>query len=171
MKNRLRCLTDYVLGFLILAFAVFSGVSHAAVGDTISGPISLKIGHSGKCLDIDGSKTANGTKVQNWDCNGTSAQSFWIDNLGGGWVNLRNTNSNKCLDVPSSSLSNGTKIQLHDCNKTGAQAFFFDVRENGYARIRNKTSNKCLDLTDWNVGSGTRIQQWDCGEGSFPSVK
>ena len=32
--------------------------------------------NSGKCLDVSGNSTANGAKVQQWDCNGTTAQSF-----------------------------------------------------------------------------------------------
>jgi beta-glucanase (GH16 family) len=32
--------------------------------------------HSGRCLDVPGSSTANGVQLQQWDCNGTGAQSF-----------------------------------------------------------------------------------------------
>ena len=32
--------------------------------------------HSGRCLDVPGSSTANGARLQQWDCNGTGAQSF-----------------------------------------------------------------------------------------------
>jgi hypothetical protein len=35
--------------------------------------ISMK---SGKCLDVSGNSTLNGAKVQQWDCNRTTAQSF-----------------------------------------------------------------------------------------------
>jgi glucosylceramidase len=32
--------------------------------------------HSGRCLDVPGSSTANGVQLQQWDCNGTGAQAF-----------------------------------------------------------------------------------------------
>src|SRR5439155_5275494 len=32
--------------------------------------------HSGKCLDVPGASIANGVVLQQWDCNGTGAQSF-----------------------------------------------------------------------------------------------
>lgn len=32
--------------------------------------------NSGKCLDVSGNSTANGAKVQQWTCNGTTAQYF-----------------------------------------------------------------------------------------------
>ena len=36
----------------------------------------------GKCLDVANSGTANGTKVQLWDCNGTGAQKWVIQSDG-----------------------------------------------------------------------------------------
>src|SRR5262245_59638731 len=46
-------------------------------------PVSLGNGffrfvarHSGRCLDVPGSSTAPGVRLQQWDCNGTGAQSF-----------------------------------------------------------------------------------------------
>jgi beta-glucanase (GH16 family) len=46
-------------------------------------PVSLGNGyfkfvarHSGRCLDVPGSSTANGARLQQWDCNGTGAQAF-----------------------------------------------------------------------------------------------
>ena len=32
--------------------------------------------HSGRCLDVPGASTAAGVQLQQWDCNGTGAQSF-----------------------------------------------------------------------------------------------
>jgi hypothetical protein len=32
--------------------------------------------HSGRCLDVPGSSTADSLQLQQWDCNGTGAQSF-----------------------------------------------------------------------------------------------
>ena len=31
---------------------------------------------SGRCLDVPGQSTANGTQLQQWDCNGTVAQAW-----------------------------------------------------------------------------------------------
>lgn len=130
-----------------------------------SGSYEIRNVHSDKCVDLNSSGSSNGTKVQNWSCNNTQAQSFWIVNYNG-WVMFKNTKNNKCIDVPSSSKNNGAKLQLYDCNNTDAQLWQFDERKNGYAaRIRNKSSGKCLDLTDWNKADGTHLQQWDCGEG------
>ncbi len=71
----------------------------------------------GKCMDITGGGTANGTKVQLYDCNNTGAQ-VWIPQSNG---SLYNPQSNRCLDDPSASTTPGTQVQIWDCNGTGAQ--------------------------------------------------
>ncbi|AGZ41378.1 ricin-type beta-trefoil lectin domain protein [Actinoplanes friuliensis] len=70
-----------------------------------------------RCLDVNGSGTANGTKVQLWTCNGTGAQRFTANPDG----SLVNTNSLKCIDVSGNGTANGTLVQLYECNGTGAQ--------------------------------------------------
>ncbi|MFB6941360.1 RICIN domain-containing protein [Streptomyces sp. NPDC060286] len=72
----------------------------------------------GKCLDVTGGSTANGTRVQLYDCNGTGSQLWWHDNRA-----LRNPMSGKCLDVPSGDFSPGRDLQLYDCNGTPPQAW------------------------------------------------
>jgi hypothetical protein len=34
---------------------------------------------SGRCLDVPGASTANGVQLQIYDCNGTEAQSFYLN--------------------------------------------------------------------------------------------
>jgi hypothetical protein len=78
------------------------------------------IGVFGKCLDVTGSGTANGTKVQLYDCNGSGAQQWTYTTN----HSLRNPNSGRCLDDPNSvanPISSGTQVQIWDCNGTGAQ--------------------------------------------------
>src|SRR5262245_24890597 len=78
---------------------------------------------SAKCLDVSASGTADGTRLQQYTCNGTGAQSFRVQDAGGGQVNLVNTNAGKCVDVDHSGSADGTHIQLWTCNGTAAQAF------------------------------------------------
>jgi hypothetical protein len=118
--------------------------------------------HTGKCLDVNGAGTADGTKIQLWSCNGTGAQSFEVRDVGGGRYNLVNTNSGKCVDVDHSGTANGTKVQLWSCNGTGAQSFTRGATSNGYTTFQNSNSGKCLDSTDFGTADGTQIQIWDC---------
>lgn len=121
---------------------------------------------NGKCVDINSSSKDNSVQLQQYDCNGTQAQSFWIQNSGDGYVYLVNTNSGKCLDVRSSSKDNGAVVQQYDCNRTDAQRITFDApNSKGEARIKFKASGKCLDVKDWSKENKGKLQQWDCGSG------
>ncbi|MET8867992.1 family 16 glycosylhydrolase [Nonomuraea sp. NPDC004580] len=114
-------------------------------------------GIGGKCADVAGAATANGTPVQLWDCNGTGAQS-WSWNSDGSVRAL-----GKCMDVTAGSTANGAKVQLYDCNGTGAQRWTYD---SGTGQIVNPQSGKCLDATDVSSANGTRLQIWDCSGGA-----
>ena len=49
--------------------------SWAAPPPTGTGPI---VGLAGKCLDVSGGSSADGTKIQLWTCNGTGAQQWTV---------------------------------------------------------------------------------------------
>ncbi|GLW33805.1 arabinofuranosidase catalytic domain-containing protein [Actinoplanes regularis] len=73
----------------------------------------------GRCLDINGNATANGTQVELWDCNGVGGQ-VWQQQADG---SLRNPQSGRCLDAPNGNTANGTRLQIYDCNGSAAQKF------------------------------------------------
>ncbi|WP_255951043.1 arabinofuranosidase catalytic domain-containing protein [Streptomyces odontomachi] len=73
----------------------------------------------GRCLDINGNGTANGTQVELWDCNGVGGQ-VWQQRSDG---SLYNPQSGRCLDSPSGATANGTRLQIWDCNGSAAQKF------------------------------------------------
>jgi beta-glucanase (GH16 family) len=116
------------------------------------GPGGAIRGLGGKCLDIAGASSANGTPVQVYDCNATAAQRWTV----GGDGTIRALG--KCLDVTSASTANGARIQLWDCNGTGAQRWTVT----GARDIVNIAANKCLDVTGSSSANGTRLQIWDC---------
>ncbi|WP_344872719.1 RICIN domain-containing protein [Nonomuraea antimicrobica] len=114
-------------------------------------------GIGGKCVDVAGAATANGTAVQLWDCNGSGAQS-WTWNADGSVRAL-----GKCMDVAAGSTANGAQVQLYDCNGSGAQRWTYN---SGTGQIVNPQANKCLDATGVSSANGTRLQIWDCGGGA-----
>jgi hypothetical protein len=111
---------------------------------------SAFVGLAGKCLDDNGDGTADGNKIQLWDCNGTDAQDWTYS--GGQLVGP----GGKCLDVQSNDQANGTVVQLYTCNGTGAQQWTLTndaiVSSGGY----------CLDATGWGTANGTQLQIWGC---------
>ncbi|MEO3850324.1 PQQ-dependent sugar dehydrogenase [Streptomyces sp. B8F3] len=115
---------------------------------TTAGPVK---GHAGKCLDVEGAATSDGTQVQMYDCNGTGAQTWQREGQ-----TLRALG--KCLDVAGGSAQNGAKTQLYTCNGTGAQNWA--VQPDG--TIVNTVSGKCLDVEGFGTANGTKVLLWSC---------
>ncbi|MET7420251.1 glycosyl hydrolase family 18 protein [Dactylosporangium sp. NPDC005555] len=113
-------------------------------------------GIAGKCVDVAAASSANGTAVQLYTCNGTTAQNWTVVSDG----TLRALG--KCMDVTSAGTANGSKIQLWDCNGSGAQAW--QAQSDG--TLRNPSSGRCLDVTGNVSTDGTRLQIWDCFAGA-----
>jgi len=104
-----------------------------------------------KCVDVAGAASANGTAVQLYDCNGTTAQNWTVASNG----SLQSLG--KCMDVTSAGTADGTTVQLYDCNGTAAQTW----TKSGSTLV-NAGSGKCLDATGNSSANGTRLQIWTC---------
>ncbi|MFB7037421.1 MULTISPECIES: lectin [unclassified Streptomyces] len=109
-------------------------------------------GLGNKCLDVDNSQTADGTKIQVWGCNGTGAQQWTV--AGDGALKVLG----KCLDVSNGGSADGTKVQLWTCNGSGAQTW--QAQADG--SLRNPQSAKCLDVAGGTSADGTKVQLWTC---------
>jgi glucosylceramidase len=116
-------------------------------------------GYGGKCVDVAGANSANGTQVQLYTCNGTSAQQWTVASNG----TLQALG--KCMDVNAAGTANGTKVQLYDCNGTGAQQWTHTSSN----QLVNPNSGRCLDATGPSSADGTPLQIWDCTGGSNQS--
>lgn len=122
-------------------------------GGPPTGPIT---GIAGKCVDVAGAGTANGTAIQLFDCNGTTAQR-WTAAPDGSLRAL-----GKCMDIASGGTANGSRVQLFDCNGTGAQRWTATAAHD----LVNPASGRCLDATGPSSANGTRLQIWDCSGGT-----
>jgi glucosylceramidase len=85
---------------------VWAGAGDAGSGPARSGRIT---GIGGKCVDVAGAASANGTQVQLYGCNGTPAQTWTAGSDG----TLRSLG--KCLDAAGPSSADGTRLQIWDC--------------------------------------------------------
>ncbi|HEX4226198.1 MAG TPA: ricin-type beta-trefoil lectin domain protein [Pseudonocardiaceae bacterium] len=70
---------------------------------------------NGKCMDVYGQGTADGTPVELWDCNGGPNQQL-VQETNGTLVGLQ---SGKCLEDPGSSTDGTVQLVITDCT-TGA---------------------------------------------------
>ncbi|MEO3813173.1 lectin [Sphaerisporangium sp. B11E5] len=108
---------------------------------------------SGRCLDVTGASTANGTQVNIWDCH-TQSNQQWTSTAAG---ELR-VYGNKCLDVNNNGTADGTTVIIWDCNGQNNQKWRF----NADGTITSLSANKCLDVINNGTANGTRLNIWSC---------
>ncbi|MFF5856472.1 lectin [Streptomyces sp. NPDC012751] len=137
----------------VTALTLSAGLLTAPPAQAATGTIT---GLAGKCLDVAGASSADGTPVQLYDCNGTGAQQWTV----GGDGTIRALG--KCLDVTGGSTADGAKTQLWTCTGGANQKWTVTAAHD----IVNPQANKCLDVTDNNSANGSRIQIWSCGGGA-----
>ena len=123
-----------------------------SIGGTTGTPASgaLVGAASGRCLDVPGGNTANGTQPVIWDCTGAANQQ---------WTGSGQTlqSLGKCLDSPTGATT-GTKVQLWDCS--GATNQRWNLNPNG--TISNVASGLCLDVNGNATTAGSPVILWTC---------
>jgi lysophospholipase L1-like esterase len=146
-------------GFQKMADAFHRGIRSADsagwLRNPAPAPARVQSGIAGKCMDVNGAGTADGTAVQTWGCS-DSANQFWSAYTDG---TLRSMG--KCLDVAGAGTANGTKVQLWSCHGGANQVW--QPYNGGY---RNPASGRCLDIPGASTADGTQLHLWDCHGGS-----
>ncbi|CAM5514176.1 Beta-xylanase OS=Streptomyces fumanus OX=67302 GN=GCM10018772_38630 PE=3 SV=1 [Streptomyces fumanus] len=116
-----------------------------------SGGGPLKGVASGRCVDVPGSSTTDGTQVQLWDCHGGTNQTWTSTDAG----ELR-VFDNKCLDAAGT--GNGAKVQIYTCWGGDNQKW----RLNSDGTITGVQSGLCLDAVGAGTANGTLLQLYTC---------
>ncbi|MBQ1052333.1 RICIN domain-containing protein [Micromonospora sp. C51] len=114
-------------------------------------------GQSGRCIEVPGATTTNGTQMQLWDCAGGSHQR-WTYTASKQFT----VYGNKCLDANGAGTSNGTTVIIWDCH--GGLNQQWNVNANG--TITNVQSGLCLDANGAATANGTKIILWSCNGGA-----
>ncbi|MGW4945693.1 ricin-type beta-trefoil lectin domain protein [Actinoplanes sp. NPDC004185] len=114
----------------------------------------LRSESAGRCLDVSGGNSANGTVTQVWDCQSTA-----IQQLSQNGRELRVLG--KCLDVAPNAAA-GTRVQIWDCNGGANQQW--NVNSNG--TVSNAQTGLCLDVTGAGTANGTAVVVWGCHTGA-----
>jgi hypothetical protein len=109
---------------------------------------------TGRCLDDPGNATANGTRVDVWDCSGAPGQTFAY-----GAGNTM-TVMGKCLDASGNRTTAGTPVIVYSCNGGANQEWSV----NGDGSITGVQSGLCLDVTGGATAgpNGTGLELWPC---------
>ncbi|MFD9334690.1 non-reducing end alpha-L-arabinofuranosidase family hydrolase [Streptomyces sp. NPDC060028] len=142
-------------GYQKMADAFHRGVQAVDAAGWLKNPAPaaarVESGISGKCLDVNGAGTADGTAAQIWGCSG-GANQLWSAYTDG---TLRSMG--KCLDAAGGGTANGTKVQIWACHGGANQVW--QPYNGGY---RNSASGRCLDDPGFSTTDGTQLHLWDC---------
>ncbi|WP_084546919.1 polysaccharide deacetylase family protein [Glycomyces arizonensis] len=116
-------------------------------GDTVL----LQSVSAGKCIDVPGGNTTDGTDVQLYSCYEGQNQQFTYTS---GQLQVLG----KCLNAPSG--SNGTLAEISSCNGSAAQQWTF----NSDGSVSNGAyGNVCLDV--YSSSNGAPVQLYSCWGG------
>ncbi|MCA2183537.1 non-reducing end alpha-L-arabinofuranosidase family hydrolase [Nonomuraea cavernae] len=110
---------------------------------------------SGRCVDVPGSSTTDGTQVNLWDCH-TNPNQQWTYTAAGEF----RVYGNKCLDAAGT--ANGVKAQIYTCWGGDNQKW----RINADGSITGVQSGLCLDAVGTGTANGTLIQLYACYGGN-----
>jgi alpha-L-fucosidase len=102
---------------------------------------------SGRCVDVPGAATADGTALILWDCSGAANQT---------WVRQADNtirNRGKCLTA-------GVDATIATCGTAANQRWTYDTTAR---TLRNQGTGTCLDAYGAGTANNTRITLWSCG--------
>lgn len=108
---------------------------------------------AGKCLDVPGASTTNGTQVKIWTCNGGTNQRWTLTPAGEVRVY-----GNKCLEARQQGTADGTMATINDCSGGAHQKW----RVDSAGTIIGQQSGKCVDVSGAGTADGTAVILWTC---------
>ncbi|MEU8619764.1 non-reducing end alpha-L-arabinofuranosidase family hydrolase [Streptomyces sp. NPDC048623] len=127
--------------------------SGTSPGKPSDGTGEIKGVASGRCVDVPGPATANGTRAQLWDCSGQTNQR-WTYTA----AKQLKVQGSKCLDAKGKGTANGTPVIVWDCNGGANQQW--NINTDG--TITGVQSGLCLDAVGAATANGTTIQLYAC---------
>jgi len=149
-----------VVAVVISLVALAIGSRTASAAPTSS--TGVIVGVYGKCMDVRGGFSADGTPVQTYSCNGQDNQQWRLTSYRTGDTL---SSLGKCLDVQNSGGRNAL-VQLYTCNGSGAQAWFWIPAYGG--ELVNPQSGYCLDAPGDRAG-GSQLKLYDCSKAASES--
>jgi poly(3-hydroxybutyrate) depolymerase len=108
---------------------------------------------SGRCLDVNGASSANGSQMIIWDCHTNANQQFTQN---GQTLQVMG----KCLDLPNAAA--GTRVQIWDCHGGTNQQWNI----NGNGTISSVQTGLCLDVNGASTTNGSAVIVWSCHTGA-----
>jgi hypothetical protein len=114
---------------------------------------------AGKCLDVPGLTTTQGTQLQIWTCL-DGVNQIWT-RAASGQLSVYSGSNLRCLDASGNGTANGTPVIIWTCNGQPNQQW----RLNADGTITSVQSGLCVDINGAGTANGTKVQLWACNGG------
>jgi hypothetical protein len=118
---------------------------------------------SGKCLDLPGGQTADGTPAIQYECHGGPNQQWNIESAGEAGYRIASRLSGKCIGTDPGHTAGGRIVQSQ-CGNSSDQLWVLESAGNGYV-LRNAANRLCLDLPGASLANGAKLIAWVCNGG------
>jgi hypothetical protein len=142
----------------------------AAISPTGWNTVTAK--HSGKCVDARAAATANGTAVQQYTCNSSTAQQWQFQPTTDGYVRINARNAaSQVLDVTNVSTADAALIQLWAYGNGNNQQWRPVEEADGAYHLVNRHSGKCLDVPSASTADSVQLQQYTCNGSAAQSFR
>ena len=119
---------------------------------------------NGLLVDVADGSFASGANIQVHANNGSGAQVFYFEDIGGGVYVIRSSRSFKVLDVRYAGTAESTNVWQYYQNLSGAQLWVPVVDSSGRMVLMNANSGKVLTMAGTNVrinsSNGSAEQHW-----------
>ncbi|MFC9508342.1 family 43 glycosylhydrolase [Streptomyces sp. NPDC057002] len=132
-------------------------------GETAATPTSYALvnRNSGKCLDVNGGNTADGTDALQWSCTGGANQKWRIEDLGDDTSRLVNVATGKVLDTADCSAADGADLRQWSWLNNKCQRYRLVFTASGdHVRIVNEATGKVADVANCGTADGADVRQW-----------
>ena len=137
--------------------------------DIDAGAVVLQNIATGKVLDVKGGSSSNGTNVQVYERNNSTAQKFIFEPTElvktATYVFHSGANYGQVVDLNNASTQDGATVTTWTSNNGGNQKWNLSGNGDGTYRISNAANGKVLDVSGGTVSDGTRVAQYSWHNG------
>ena len=137
--------------------------------DIDAGAVVLQNIATGKVLDVKGGSNSNGTNVQVYERNNSTAQKFIFEPTElvktATYVFHSGANYGQVVDLNNASTQDGATVTTWTSNNGGNQKWNLSGNGDGTYRISNAANGKVLDVSGGTVSDGTRVAQYSWHNG------
>jgi type 1 glutamine amidotransferase len=118
---------------------------------------------SAKCIDARSAASANGTVIQQFTCNSSTAQQFQFQPTSGSFTRVNNrNNAAQVLDVTGVSTADNAGVQLWAYGGGNNQQWQPVTETGGSFHFLNRNSNKCLTVPNGSTADSVQLVQLTC---------